>query len=140
MQKITTITQPFQEILAICYFWALWACPSLPDHIQQKQKLYDQAAASNYMQKMNFRHPIIFETYNLHFFITWEPWRHVVFTKSWRQQWCLMLIFRFLGALSPKRKFPKKKTAWLAGWLTVVISQDHFSPKGGCPKNIAKNP
>ena len=44
LQKFTTMTRVFPEILAICYSRVLWASPCMPDHAQQK--LHDQIVAS----------------------------------------------------------------------------------------------
>ena len=35
MQQINKITRPFPEILVFCYFGERYACPGMPDQIQQ---------------------------------------------------------------------------------------------------------
>ena len=35
MQQIDNITQPFPEILLLCYFGEPWTCPGMADQIQQ---------------------------------------------------------------------------------------------------------
>ena len=35
MQQIDKITQPFPEILLLCYFGEPWTCPGMADQIQQ---------------------------------------------------------------------------------------------------------
>ena len=34
MQQIKKITQPFSQILLLCYFGELWTCPDMPDQTQ----------------------------------------------------------------------------------------------------------
>ena len=35
MQQINKITQPFPDILLLCYFGELWTCPGMPAQTQQ---------------------------------------------------------------------------------------------------------
>ena len=35
MQQMNIITQPFPEILLLCYFGEPWTCPGMPDQTQQ---------------------------------------------------------------------------------------------------------
>ena len=35
MQQINKTTQPFQEILLVCYFGEPWTCPGMPNQTQQ---------------------------------------------------------------------------------------------------------
>ena len=35
MQQIKKITQPFPEILLLCYFQEPWTCSGMPDQTQQ---------------------------------------------------------------------------------------------------------
>ena len=50
MYKVKTITHLFPEILAICYFEALWTCLDMSDHSQQKQQI--QFVASSFSDCM----------------------------------------------------------------------------------------
>ena len=46
MQQINKITQPFPEILSVCYFGKPWTCHGMPDQI-----LLILQDLSNYLQK-----------------------------------------------------------------------------------------
>ena len=55
MQHINKITQPFPEILALCYFGEGSACPGMPEKNPNKYymiKLKLNHGLSNYMQRM----------------------------------------------------------------------------------------
>ena len=57
-QQISKRTQPFPEILALCYL----SIPGMPDHTQQIfMILLKLLWTSNYMQKMNIMPQIVFE-------------------------------------------------------------------------------
>ena len=44
MEQINKTTQPFPEILLLCYFGESWTCPGMPD--QTQQTLQDLTKAS----------------------------------------------------------------------------------------------
>ena len=59
MQQINKIAQPFPEILAICYFGELLACPGMTD--QTRHDLTKASMDNELQQKMNFIPHIVFE-------------------------------------------------------------------------------